>query len=366
MIRYFKKSFVRYLAYGLAIALLSFLFGLFKVKAYTVEMKVGNINVTANNYIAITTSGVTKDIYINYTFDNVFSADSEMVVKYNLIGMTNNETYGTGNAKKVPYYFIMSYCSNVGASVVDIYNSNYNFIDLNYNTKTKCTANGYAGTLYNLYMRMVPSTYNMDGTDMQFSFSNQLRLQSRFTYNGYIGINAISIVSADEYEKNITNQNILAQQLILAENINSQTNAIVNAVDGLSSDIAGVQSSVDDLNSNINNDNVNGASSQASSFFNNFTTNTHGLTGIITAPLSAIASITSATCSPLVIPLPFVDEDLTLPCMRTVYEQFFGDFITLYDVIVTGIIAYWIMVRIFALVKDFKNPEHDEIEVMEL
>lgn len=108
------------------------------------------------------------------------------------------------------------------------------------------------------------------------------------------------------------------------------------------------------------------ATNDASSFFNNFTTDTHGLTGIITAPLNAINSLTSSTCSPLVLPLPFINENLTLPCMRAIYDENFGSFMTLYDVITLGIISYWVMVRIFALVKDFKNPEHDEVEVLEL
>lgn len=125
-------------------------------------------------------------------------------------------------------------------------------------------------------------------------------------------------------------------------------------------------SKIDDITDSINDDNVSGATNKASNFFSNFTTNTHGLTSIITAPLSAIQSLTSATCSPLVLPLPFVNSNLTLPCMRPIYVDNFGGFMTLYDTITLGIVSYWILVRIFALVKDFKNPEHDEVEVMEL
>ena len=116
----------------------------------------------------------------------------------------------------------------------------------------------------------------------------------------------------------------------------------------------------------ITDDNVSGATKDASDFFSSFSTNTHGLTGIITAPLSAIQSLTSTSCSALELPLPFVNETLTLPCMRDIYVSNFGSFMTLYDTITLGIISYWIMVRIFSLVKDFKNPDHDEIEVMDL
>lgn len=96
------------------------------------------------------------------------------------------------------------------------------------------------------------------------------------------------------------------------------------------------------------------------------TTDTHGLTAIITAPLSLISSITSKSCSPLVVPLPYVDKDLTLPCMGTIYSNHFGSFLSIYQMITFGIVAYWVCVRIFNLVKDFKNPDHDEIEVLDL
>lgn len=112
-----------------------------------------------------------------------------------------------------------------------------------------------------------------------------------------------------------------------------------------------VQESIDNLNN----------------FFTGFSPSTHGLASIITAPLTAIQSLTSQTCSPLVLPLPYLDnKTLTLPCMRSIYVSHFGSFMTLYDTITFGIVSYWIIVRLLRLVKDFKNPDHDEIEVVDL
>lgn len=123
---------------------------------------------------------------------------------------------------------------------------------------------------------------------------------------------------------------------------------------------------LDNIDDTLKNDDTTNATNQAGGFFNDFTTDTHGLTAIITAPLSLIESITSSTCSPLVIPLPYVDKDLTLPCMGTIYSNYFGSFLSIYQMITFGIVAYWVCVRIFNLVKDFKNPDHDEIEVLDL
>lgn len=142
--------------------------------------------------------------------------------------------------------------------------------------------------------------------------------------------------------------------------------ATASSVDEVKQATNEVKQEIQSTNNTLNNDNVDESLTEADGFFNGFTTNTHGLTGIITAPLNAIQSLTSKTCSPLVLPIPFVDKDLTLPCMRQIYTDNFGGFMNLYDVIVIGIVSYWVLVRIFTLVKDFKNPDHDEIEVMDL
>lgn len=133
-----------------------------------------------------------------------------------------------------------------------------------------------------------------------------------------------------------------------------------------SSKLDDTNEAINDVNDTLKNDDTTNATNQGGGFFNDFTTDTHGLTGIITAPLSLIESITSSTCSPLVIPLPYVDKDLTLPCMGTIYSNYFGSFLSIYQMITFGIVAYWVCVRIFNLVKDFKNPDHDEIEVLDL
>lgn len=121
--------------------------------------------------------------------------------------------------------------------------------------------------------------------------------------------------------------------------------------------------SVDDT---LKDDNVDGSVGQAGSFFEDFKTDTFGLTSIITSPLKLIESITSKTCKPLVLQTPFVNKNIELPCLTPIYKKYFGSFLTIYQSVTFGLISYWIIVRIFNLVKDFKNPDHDEIEVFDL
>ena len=121
-----------------------------------------------------------------------------------------------------------------------------------------------------------------------------------------------------------------------------------------------------DLNNNITNSDINDASSSADSFFSGFESNDFGLTSIITSPLNLIKSITSSTCTPLGFPAPFVNKQITLPCMRGIYQEFFGSFLAIYQTITFGIVAYWVCVNTFATVKGFKDPDSDRIEVLDL
>ena len=101
--------------------------------------------------------------------------------------------------------------------------------------------------------------------------------------------------------------------------------------------------------------------------FSSFTTNTYGLTAIISAPLNLINQLTSKECAAINLPLPFLDnKSLTLPCMSTIYETYFGSFFSLYQLITFGVVSYWVIVRLLNMIKDFKNPNHDEIEVLDL
>ena len=113
--------------------------------------------------------------------------------------------------------------------------------------------------------------------------------------------------------------------------------------------------------------NTTQAENEASDFFSDFEVEDHGgLSGIITAPLSTIQSLLNNTCTNLVLPLPFVNENLTLPCMNSIYTEHFGAFFTIYQTIILAIISYRCLRSLFYDVRGFINPDDDRIEVMDL
>lgn len=121
---------------------------------------------------------------------------------------------------------------------------------------------------------------------------------------------------------------------------------------------------INDVNNSINNSNIdNGV---GTSFFNNFTNQDFGLSQIITIPLSTIQSLTSKTCVPLQVPIPFTSSNINLPCMTEIYENKFPTIYNLWKIVSFGIVAYFIAIDIFHMVKGFKDPESDKVEVLDL
>lgn len=99
--------------------------------------------------------------------------------------------------------------------------------------------------------------------------------------------------------------------------------------------------------------------------FSTFESDTHGLTSVITAPLSFYEDLNAGTCTPITLPLPAIGN-VNVPCMSTIYSANFGAFYTIAQTIVNAVVGYYVMVRILEIVKGIKDPQNDRIEVSHL
>lgn len=139
-----------------------------------------------------------------------------------------------------------------------------------------------------------------------------------------------------------------------------------DSLNGIKEEQEKTNEKLDDLNESITDSDISGASDSAGGFFTDFENDDYGLSDIVTLPLTFIQGLANASCSELSLPLPFVDEDVELPCMSAIYENYFGPFLTIYQIITFGIVGYWVCVNTLRLVNNFKNPDNDEVEVMDL
>lgn len=114
---------------------------------------------------------------------------------------------------------------------------------------------------------------------------------------------------------------------------------------------------------------LNGPSITAgSSPFFQFDTNTFGLTAILTAPLGILNSLQNAQyfCTTPQLPLPFIGGNMSLPCLQPFYDTTMGELYDVYTTIINGIIAYYVILGLLAMVKDAKDPQKDKIEAVKL
>lgn len=152
-------------------------------------------------------------------------------------------------------------------------------------------------------------------------------------------------------------------QLIMIENNDSQ---ILQAIQNQNNTQTQIQNNTKETNDLIKSDDTTEADSKGSDFFNNFENDSHGLSGIITAPLSFIQSLTSKSCTPLHLNLGIVNKEFDLPCATTFMRQHFSSLLDIYQTITFGVISYLILVNIFSIVKNAKDPDTDKIEVLQL
>lgn len=313
--------------------------------------------------------GATIDSYnfLGHQLDDEWfmSANSSITGQISFTNSVENVSTSTGS------FVYADVCTTGGAPTLYVTENSLGQLSPStkwYKVNTPCYVNGYSANVYRQIIFISKSVYqgacSIGGSRACSSNISSGRLFSNTDYNVYMRLLHFGItesVPLDDliYDEQTTQTSILNDILTSIKGNDSINQQIKENIEKQLEE----QKKTNDI---LKDDSIQGAQDSAGGFFNDFTTDTHGLTAVITAPLSLIESITSSACSPLVIPLPYIDKDLTLPCMGAIYSNYFGSFLSIYQIITFGIVAYWVLVRIFNLVKDFKNPDHDEIEVLDL
>lgn len=133
-----------------------------------------------------------------------------------------------------------------------------------------------------------------------------------------------------------------------------------------SSTLNSINNNTNEIKNDIKSDNTSGAENSADDLKNNsaFQDNT-GLSGVISMPLTFVNSLTN-TCQPINLNIPYMDVDVTIPCMQSVITDKMPLLANLIKIIVNGFIVYRILLDIFQIVRNAKNPEDDRIEVLDL
>ena len=118
---------------------------------------------------------------------------------------------------------------------------------------------------------------------------------------------------------------------------------------------------LDNLKDTLKSDDVD----DKSSFFTDFSSADHGLSGVITAPLRAVSKIT-ATCQPVTFSV--LDEPIELPCGDTLFwnKESVKSFKIVWNLLVGGPLIYFLIKKLFKVIESLKNPDDYRIEVLDL
>lgn len=286
--------------------------------ANTIKLNVSNLTIDYNNYYSLSSS------LINTTGTKPLTAN----------------IYGFNTINTVDYdYALFNICS------FDKFPSSLTFVDsgvFGYSiSSTSLHTSPHDGTTDTVYNYCSVIKVDLNGVNsltglmqIQFSAPVQIQLSTDFILNKklYLGKDSDDVITA----------------------IEENTKAIEDQIDATK-----------EQTDTIKDSDTSGAGDTAGGFFDNFEDNDYGLSDIVTAPLEFIKSFLTATCVPLTFELPFVKKSMTLPCMDEVYSRF-GPIKTVYQNITFGIISYWVCVNTLATVRKFKDPDNDEIEVLDL
>lgn len=346
-IKNFSYNFIKYFAMGLAFTLISFLFRSCEVNAEV-------ISYTTN----LSGQAVQNSMYADFKIN-----DGPM-------------GYGTGNIIGT----FMSYALNGGWDFIrsiTVLDTNGNEFVCNIGTYVIDGNNQQIGSFtcpVDTAHKLTKIRFRKGDTSTMIQIllgSQRVSFVQSETYaiiNGLIGKDYSSLL---EQFKSSTDGHLIDIYHIIESKMGDILNSITTNNSNITNGLNDINDSVkegnkiqEDTNKTIKSDDVD--TSTGNSFFNNFSNNGHGLTGVINAPLSFIQSLSNNSCSSVSITIPFVNEKFTLPCFSSIYKENFNVAYTIYQVVITALVGYWVCVKIYAMVKGFKDPTDDRIEVMDL
>lgn len=312
-----------------------------------VQFNFNNVTIPKySNYFLI------SSIFINNSIDSSISCNNEYVTTDPLYDINFSTSYADGtsaqNSGDIQLYGSYRYCESF----------HYNNDDLAINiTYRNGDNNLYTCPIVNSGNNIVaicPITYgDSDGShsinqiNFQYYFSNPNTDTFMFRFNRKLFFNLDS-----------------TQTILNA--ISNQTSSINSKLDELKQNQQATTQAVNQQTNTIKNENTSGAEGSADSLKNNsaFQDNT-GLSGVISMPLTFVNSLTN-TCQPINLTIPYMDVDLSIPCMQPMITNKMPLLSNLIKIVVNGFIVYRILLDIFQIVRNAKNPEEDRIEVLEL
>lgn len=182
-----------------------------------------------------------------------------------------------------------------------------------------------------------------------------LRLKSTSKINGYYALVGFKSESLGLYSGEVES---------IVQNSGFATASSVDEVKQATNE---VKQEIKSTNDTLNNADTSGAQSDADSFFNGFDEgDTGSLMNLVKLPLKFLNSLNNS-CQAIELDTGFIGK-YRLECLSTtLYNQSgFSGLFNIIKLILNGVVMYGCIRKIISVVQKLKNPDDDEIEVMDL
>lgn len=170
-------------------------------------------------------------------------------------------------------------------------------------------------------------------------------------------------ISSFKLLDNLTSEDIIVSNNNNTNNIinnnNQNTNNIINNQDKNQQE---TNDRLDNINDSLNNSNVDNGT--GSNFFNDFSSSDNGgISSIVKAPLVAINSMLSNTCTAMSV--TYKGKEVSLSCGTEFWSKasVIQNYLNWFE---GGILVYLIIRKLYKLIESLKNPDDDRVEVMDL
>ena len=222
-----------------------------------------------------------------------------------------------------------------------IVNGEFNYIKFN---NADCTLDSYPGKIYRFYLQVYKWGVPSGGSDV-YQVSSYLNISQQGYYSIYKLLD-VKISDSDNYYNDLLQYNNGVDQTTII-NQNGQI------IDNTNS----TNQKLDDLNKNLTDEsspNLNGLENSAGWL------KPGPVDSILNLPLSLLNNLTSnlsKTCTPVDLPLPYVNKSLQLPCINSIYNQINGlnVFINSIAVIASAFIIYEYLRKLYIRIDKILN-----------
>ena len=167
----------------------------------------------------------------------------------------------------------------------------------------------------------------------------------------------------------------------IISNMNNVTNLIIEAIENsgesvINAIVASQNATTNAINANtqatqqqtqtMTDSSTTGANADADALKNNAAfDDSSGIQSLITLPLRFVNNLGTA-CSPIDLTIPYMNANVTIPCMRSVISSKMPALSALITAVVNGFLLYNIFIQIVDMIHGAKNPDDDRLEVVEL